>query len=356
MKVSCAVSVQYHACLAYRLSGRRPGLGRRHDALCRAHAPDQRHHDRRCRRSRASRGCSRASTMPEGWHSHKVRVAGGIMIVNHEKFGKAGRGEIGGGIAIYDVSQAERAEADHQMADRRRRRAPLRFRRPLRLYLADGRGLYRQHRDDPRSRGSREADRGRALVDSRPVAGGRRGLSVGGLGAAALPSSAAPRRPAVCQLLASRPFHPRYLGHVAAEAGCRTSIPARPSRIRPTPACACRKSCKGRDIMVVADEDVAKLWPSPPSFAWVYDITNERTPVPIATFQVPGLDMDGSAAAGDDRLPSAIGALSRHGHSLRLVRARPAARRFRRSVPAEGGRAIICRSPPRARTGRLPTT
>ena len=47
------------------------------------------------------------------------------------------------------------------------------------------------------------------------------------------------------------------------------------------------KRCKGRNIMVVADEDVAKLWPSPPSFAWVYDITNEHTPVPIATFRSP---------------------------------------------------------------------
>ena len=62
------------------------------------------------------------------------------------------------------------------------------------------------------------------------------------------------------------------------------------SRIRPIPACACRRSCSGRDIMVVADEDVAKLWPAPPSFTWVYDITDETTPLPIATFQVPGLD------------------------------------------------------------------
>ncbi len=52
---------------------------------------------------------------------------------------------------------AERAEADHQMADRRRRRASLRFRRPLRLHLADRRGLCRQHRDDPRSRRSGQA-------------------------------------------------------------------------------------------------------------------------------------------------------------------------------------------------------
>ena len=46
--------------------------------------------------------------------------------------------------------------------------------------------------------------------------------------------------------------------------------------------------------MVVADEDVAKLRPSPPSFTWIYDITLEQLPVPIATFQVAGLDVDGS--------------------------------------------------------------
>jgi hypothetical protein len=54
---------------------------------------------------------------------------------------------------------------------------------------------------------------------------------------------------------------------------------------------------RGRDIMVVADEDVAKLWPAAPSFAWIYDITNERAPTPIATYQVPGLDPDGAPQA-----------------------------------------------------------
>ena len=36
------------------------------------------------------------------------------------------------------------------------------------------------------------------------------------------------------------------------------------SRIRPTPACRFRKPLKGRHVMVVADEDVAKLWPVSP--------------------------------------------------------------------------------------------
>ena len=74
----------------------------------------------------------------------------------------------------------------------------------------------------------------------------------------------------------------------------RTPTPARCFRIRPTPACPFRNRSRGADIMVVADEDVAKLWPSAPSFTWVYDITNEQMPVPIATLQVPGLDIDGA--------------------------------------------------------------
>jgi hypothetical protein len=49
----------------------------------------------------------------------------------------------------------------------------------------------------------------------------------------------------------------------------------------------------GRDIMVVADEDVAKLYPAAPAFTWIYDITVETMPTPIATWQVEGLHGDG---------------------------------------------------------------
>ena len=166
----------------------------------------------------------------------------GMMIVNHESFGKTGARRFRRRAGDLRRVEARRAEADHQMADRRRRRAPLRFRRPLRLYLADRRGLCRQHRDDPRPRRSGEAAGGRALVDSRPVDGRRRGISVGQLGAAALPPSAALRRPALCQLLAPRLLHSRHLRHVEAEADSRRQHRARRSRIRPTPACASRRS------------------------------------------------------------------------------------------------------------------
>jgi len=46
----------------------------------------------------------------------------------------------------------------------------------------------------------------------------------------------------------------------------------------------------GRRVMVVSDEDVAKLEPSPPSFLWLVDITDEARPVPFASFQVAGVD------------------------------------------------------------------
>src|SRR5690606_7123186 len=46
--------------------------------------------------------------LPPGWHSHKVRVHGDIMIVNHERLGPDQTPEFGGGLGIYDVSDPGR--------------------------------------------------------------------------------------------------------------------------------------------------------------------------------------------------------------------------------------------------------
>jgi len=46
----------------------------------------------------------------------------------------------------------------------------------------------------------------------------------------------------------------------------------------------------GRKILVVADEDVFHLFPGPPAFIWIVDITVEERPVPFATFQIDALD------------------------------------------------------------------
>src|ERR1700747_1984796 len=36
--------------------------------------------------------------IPAGWHSHKVRAQGGVMIVNHERHGDGGDQAFGGGL------------------------------------------------------------------------------------------------------------------------------------------------------------------------------------------------------------------------------------------------------------------
>ena len=51
----------------------------------------------------------------------------------------------------------------------------------------------------------------------------------------------------------------------------------------------------GRQFGNTTTDEYRKLNPAPPSFAWIYDITVEQLPTPIATFQVPGLDIDGRA-------------------------------------------------------------
>src|SRR4029079_14761603 len=43
--------------------------------------------------------------VPQGWHSHKVRAANGIMIVNHEATSKDAASGFSGGLAIYDVAR-----------------------------------------------------------------------------------------------------------------------------------------------------------------------------------------------------------------------------------------------------------
>jgi hypothetical protein len=47
---------------------------------------------------------------------------------------------------------------------------------------------------------------------------------------------------------------------------------------------------RGQRLMVVADEDVARPGDGRPSFLWIVDITHETRPVPFASFQVDGVD------------------------------------------------------------------
>jgi hypothetical protein len=235
------------------------------------------------------------ATIPvrEGWHSHKVRVAGGIMVVNQEKFGKSLPDETGGGIDIYDVANPSNPKL-------------------IREWRTIGGGVHRFDFD------------GRYAYIS-PTAKGYVGNIV------MILDLADPTRP----VEVSRWWIPGqwqgggedYPWHDWASPRCHhplrhgdrlyvsywhhgfvildISDMARPKLVshyntspafpHPTHTCLVMPvPLKGRNVMVVADEDVAKLWPAAPSFAWVFDITKEIFPVPISTFQVPGLDRDGS--------------------------------------------------------------
>ena len=114
--------------------------------------------------------------MPPGTHSHKVRVANGLMVVNHEINGADTSPvppDFAGGIGIYDVATPAKPREIARWDDRRQGRAPLRFRRPLRLPVGDAGGLRRHHRDDHGPEGpARPQEAGRWWMPGQWTAGG----------------------------------------------------------------------------------------------------------------------------------------------------------------------------------------
>ena len=133
--------------------------------------------------------------MPPGTHSHKVRVANGIMIVNHE-LNRVDTSPVPagwqGGIGIWDVSTPSKP--------REITRWSTSAGTGVHRFDFDGRYCYmsptlrrlrRQHHDDHGPEGPRQADRGRPLVDAGPARRGRREARLG-QDRAPLPSSAAP--------------------------------------------------------------------------------------------------------------------------------------------------------------------
>ena len=231
--------------------------------------------------------------LPAGWHSHKVRVANGVMLVNHERHGDQGDAAFGGGLGIYDVENPAKP-------------------RLITKWTTHGKGVHRYSFDgryayiSPTLEGyvgnivmildladpARPEELGRWWIPGQWAAGGEdypwddwvpprchHPLRLGD------------------RLYVSYWHHGFYILDISdmtkptLVAGANTS-PAFP---HPTHTCLVMpEPLKQRRIMVVADEDVAKLRPAAPAFAWIYDITDERTPTPIATYQVDGLDSDGA--------------------------------------------------------------
>jgi hypothetical protein len=232
--------------------------------------------------------------VPMGWHSHKVRVADGLMVVNYEKF-REGAPEFGGGLGIFDVSTPSKPRLVNKWR-----------------VTGEGGGVHRFSFDgryayiSPTAEGyvgnimmildlaNPEAPQevGRWWIPGQHVAGGE----TYPWNDYVKPRCHHPLRHGD-RLYVSYWHHGFFILDIS-----DMSKPTLVSGVNPGPAdphpthtsLRMPARLRGRDIMLVADEDVAKLRPSPPAFAWVYDISFEQQPMPIATFQVPGLDTDGA--------------------------------------------------------------
>ena len=231
--------------------------------------------------------------VPPGWHSHKVRAKDGLMIINHERFGSEGPADFGGGLAIYDTTRP----AEPKLISK---------------WMTGGKGVHRYDFDGRYAYISPTAEGyvGNIvmildLIDpANPVEVGRwwiPGQWTGGGEDYPWDDYVTPR----ChhplrmgdRLYVSYWHHGLFILDISDMTKPRAiaHMNSSPSFPHPTHTCLpIPQHLKGRKIMVVADEDVAKLRPSPPAFAWIYDITDETNPLPISTFQVPGLDTDGA--------------------------------------------------------------
>jgi len=231
--------------------------------------------------------------VPMGWHSHKVRVANDIMVVNYEKF-REGAPEFGGGLGIFDVSNPKSPKLINKWR-----------------VSGEGGGVHRYDFDgryayiSPTCEGyvgnimmildlanpAKPEEVGRWWIPGQHVAGGEEYPWDNFV----RPRCHHPLRFGD-RLYVSYWHHGFFILDIAdmSKPKLISGVNSSPAHPHPThTALRMPMKLKGRDILIVADEDVAKLRPSPPAFTWIYDISDERQPMPISTFQVPGLDVDG---------------------------------------------------------------
>jgi hypothetical protein len=224
--------------------------------------------------------------VPNEIHSHKVRVAGEFMLVNHERFPPSDRSRSPSvGLRVFDISDRSRP-------------------REVGFFPTYGRGVHRFDLQGNLAFVSTEWQDFRsnilAILDisdpprpslvgrwwlpgqdgpanASPPAGGEhywvhlalargtRAYAACGRAGAVIVDVSDPRRPAAVGVAA---WNPPYTSPT------HTFLPV-PHLIR------------NRRFAVVTDEDVTDdVLEDPPAFLWVLDITNETRPVPVATYQV----------------------------------------------------------------------
>jgi hypothetical protein len=229
--------------------------------------------------------------MPPGAHSHKVRAAGGIMLVNHEINGADPRplpADFKSGLGIYDVADPARP-------------------REITRWTTVGKGVHRFDFD------------GRYAYLSATLEGFvgtivlildlQQPASPQEVGRWWMPGqwTAGGEKPG-WDKDAHRCHHPLRLGNRLYTSYWKGGFVildiddlARPELLgglnwRPPFACPTHTalplpfSIRGRRYLLVADEDVQRGEHEVPAFVWMVDISDERRPVPVGSFQVEGLE------------------------------------------------------------------
>ena len=239
--------------------------------------------------------------IPKGLHSHKVRVANGIMVVNHEVdplLRKSNEGVLQGGLGIYDVSQPGKPKL-------------------ITFWKCSGTGVHRFTFD------------GRYAYISPTMEGYRNNIVL----ILDLEDPAHPRE--VCRWwmpgqwiaggeirtfkdngpIEPRCHHPIRLGDrlyvsywhgggfildisdmakpkMLSHLDYTSTFPWPTHSLVPVPF-----AIHGHRWMLVADEDLlprkTATEPQMPAFLWMVNITDETKPIPVGSFQVEGVDSSG---------------------------------------------------------------
>lgn len=228
--------------------------------------------------------------VPTGTHSHKVRVEGDIMVINQEvnPFQEGAPPDYKGGLAIYDVSKPA---------------AP----KLITRWETAGMGVHRFDMDEryvyisPTAEGyvgnivnildlvnpAKPEEVGRWWMPGQWTAGGE------------TPTWKGTDYRCHHPLRRGNRLYTSYWhgGFVILDIDDMTK-PKLVSHFNPYPAfpwpthtcLALPYKLQNRDIMLVASEDAGRARPFYPSFLWVYDITDERQPIPFSSYQMADID------------------------------------------------------------------
>ncbi|HZT49746.1 MAG TPA: hypothetical protein VFA64_17370 [Hyphomicrobiaceae bacterium] len=242
---------------------------------------------------RDPKNCRQLATigMPPGTHSHKVRVGNGLMVVNHEVNG-ADPGpvppEFKGGIGIYDVSTPARP-------------------REITRWTTAGKGVHRFDFDGRYAylSATLEGYVGTIVLimdlkePARPTEVGRWWMPGQWTAGGEQPTWTRDAHRCHHPLrLGDRLYTSYWLAGFVILDIADMGAPKLVSGLDWSPPFTCPThtalplpfDIRGRRYLVVADEDVQRKETDVAAFMWMVDITDERHPAPVGSFQVPGIE------------------------------------------------------------------